>query len=170
MSSYVLDGRKVSREEFMAGAPGFTPGQPPAVVTDAILWEGHCNGNQFADRPELGDHYKKQALRAGVNPKGKIYKKGLARFPGDPEAWISTRGDIQRLCDKYGHEADGIVTRKGRRQEAPEIDVAPDLVQAEAERVAEATGADVTPELKEQIKEKRKPTWARKGKKKAVTA
>lgn len=34
-------------------------------------------------------------------PRGK-YQHGLARYPGDPEAFVSSRGEARRVADKRG--------------------------------------------------------------------
>lgn len=84
--------------------------QPPGGMTDSTFLEGHCNGNQFEKRPEFGDHYKKIAEQAGVSVKGKVYKGGLARFPGDPEAWVGGRADVERVCRQRGWGCEGAVS------------------------------------------------------------
>src|SRR5271154_7062156 len=80
----------------------FALGQPPMSNTDREFLAGTENGRQFEGQEEVGDYYRQEATKAGVNTTGKVYKNGLARFPGDPEAWVSGRGDVQRVIEERG--------------------------------------------------------------------
>ena len=42
-----------------------------------------------------------EAQARGINAVGK-YQAGLARFPGDPQAVVSSRGDARRVAEKNG--------------------------------------------------------------------
>lgn len=95
-------------ELFALGQLGYLPG----VMTDAVFLEGHCNGNQFEKKPEIGDRLAADARKAGVNVKGKIYIGGLAAFPGDPKAWVADRGDVERVCQEMNYSVSGSVSRK----------------------------------------------------------
>ena len=108
----------------------FALSQPPQIRTDNTFMEGHCNGNQFEDKPWLGDWYAAQAKEAGVDITGAVYLSGMARFPGDPEAWVRGRGDVQRLCEERGWGCQGAVQVKRNDFEppAPDVDVADDIV------------------------------------------
>lgn len=141
----------------------FATGQPPACMTDSVFLEGHCNGNQFESTPYLGDHYKQVAESHGQDVKGKVYKAGLARFPGDPLAWISGRGDVQRICETRGLDCEGAVTINARRPRGVAgVDIADDILE---EKVQDLLEKSVEPlqesrqELKEKIKDKIKPHW-----------
>ena len=74
-------------------------GQPPMSNTDREFLEGHCNGNQFAGREAVGDAYAAVARAEGADTTGKVYMGSLAAYPGDPRAWVSGRGDVQRVLD-----------------------------------------------------------------------
>jgi hypothetical protein len=135
---YVVNGKTVSAEEFR-GDPErararfeemVASRRAPACNTDATFLSGHCNGNQFEGMDYLGDGYRQAALEAGVDPKGKVYLGGLARFPGDPEAWVGGRGDVQRVLERRGWGSEGSVNVKPREAtEAPKRPgVAEDLV------------------------------------------
>jgi hypothetical protein len=80
---------------------------PPGLATDATFLAGR--GHQFANRPELGDYYSKDLKAAGGSPVGKQYLSGLAAYPGDPEAWVDSRRDVQQLCEKRGWSCSGMV-------------------------------------------------------------
>lgn len=36
----------------------------------------------------------------------------LARYPGDPEAWVSSRSEVKKICEKRGWNCDGQVKVK----------------------------------------------------------
>jgi len=102
-------------------------GIPPMSNTDREFLEGHDgNGNQFAKGPlaeEEGNRLRKVAEAGGQNVKGKVYLGGLARFPGDPEAWVSDRGDVKRVIEKRGWKCQGSVevTPDGKSDELAAI-------------------------------------------------
>lgn len=57
--------------------------------------------NQFNDNPAEGLRLKKKAERAGVSvPEGAIYMSGLARYRGDPQAWVRGIDDVRRAASK----------------------------------------------------------------------
>lgn len=140
--------------------------QPPMSNTDREFLEGHCNGNQFEKTPEIGEAYKRVARAHGQNPAGKVYLSGLARFPGDPEAWVSGKGDVENILDRRGWGAEGAVHREIKNVAEPEqIAVAPDIVDREVEEILETVPPEDRPrvdveDLREQVIEKRKPHWA----------
>lgn len=142
-------------------------GTPPMSNTDREFLEGHCNGSQFANEEEIGEVYRRRARAAGVDPKGKVYLSGLARFPGDPEAWVDGRGDVQRRLEERGWGSEGSVTVKPRDPVAPSPSpkVADDLVDDEVGRIlaavppAERAAVD-TQDLREQVVAARAPHWS----------
>ena len=93
-----------------------------SVVSDTALFSSEqLDGRTVAGVGEntyIGNRFKKLAKDAGVVTRGKQYMPGLARFPGDPEAWVSDRGDIKRIAEKNNYNVDGIVKRKAT-PEAP---------------------------------------------------
>jgi len=139
---------------------------PPMSNTDREFLEGHCNGNQFADTPEIGDYYKSIAEQAGVDVTGKVYIPSLALFPGDPKAWVSDRGDVVRVAEERGMTVTGAVEVKGRQPELfePPVDVADDIVQEAVElriqQKPELAEMDQG-ELFHQVKQEIKPHWAK---------
>lgn len=107
--------------------------------TDGAFLEGHCRGSQFERNPDIGDAYAAEAKRQGVNIVGKVYKSGLARYPGDPRAWISDLSDVRRICEEDNLGCQGSYNRtpvRGIHDPGPDkpYSVAPDLV---AQHVAE---------------------------------
>lgn len=141
----------------------FLAQQPPGSQTDREFLYGHCNGNQFEKQPHVGDFYRAWAAAAGVNTTGKVYKKTLARFPGDPQAWISDRGDVRRLCEQRGDGCEGDVTVKLPDVEPPkEIALADDIVEkAVAKQIpkGERISKKERNALKEKTRERMTPFW-----------
>lgn len=154
-----LDGTSHSLAEM------FALQQAPAAKTDSEFNKGHCNGNQFEDTPFLGDYYGRLAEEAGVDVTGAVYKSGLARFPGDPQAWVRDRGDVARLVEARGWGCEGDVNVRAQQIEpGPDIAVADDIVEqrvmakmdANPDLVHERRPQDVYAEAREEIK----PHWA----------
>ena len=83
--------------------------QPPGAVTDATFLAGHCNGNQFEDSPKRAEAMQYLAQRHGVDTKGKVYLGQLAAYPGDPQAWVTGRGAVERVCRQRGWGCEGAV-------------------------------------------------------------
>lgn len=143
----------------------FATGQTPTLNTDSTFFEGRWE--QFYGTPQIREAYKRRAAREGVDVSGKIYVSQLANFPGDPEAWVSGRGDVQRVCEKRGWGCAGSVNVKPRNADvAPpkDIDVADDIIDREVgeilANVPDRERVDVQ-DLREQVRDKRKPHWSK---------
>lgn len=104
----------------------------PFLNTDSVFMRDSANGRQFQESPDLGDKYKKACEKAGGSVKGKKYLHQLARFPGDPAAWVESRGDVRRACEANNMDCEGLVNVKGREVESPKkVDVAPRVIEQE---------------------------------------
>ena len=148
--------------------------EPPSLgSTDQGFLKGHVCGNQFERTPAtrfMGDHYAKKAQAAGVNITGKIYLRGLANFPGDPEAWVSDRHDVKKLLEKRNWSSEGMVEHKASayrlKEPEPEISIAEKIVQRAVEREIEKQ-PDIAPTpkekraLREKVRNRLKPSWAK---------
>lgn len=118
---------------------------PPGANTDREFLHGVCNGNQFERQPEIGNYYKRECEKRGGSVKGRKYLSQLAKFPGDPEAWISSRGDVQKVLEKRGWGSEGSVKVKAResdKEPAKAIPIADKIVDRETAR--ELEGQTVT--------------------------
>jgi len=118
--------------------------QAPSLQTDTRWLTGHHSANQFAGgsaKEECGKYYIDVAQRHGVITSGKVYKSGLARFPGDPEAWVSSRSEVKRLCERRNWDCEGSVIHRsvdtGPAPEAKPYRVAEDIVNAELEKITD---------------------------------
>lgn len=89
----------------------FAHRQPPGTKgTDRAFLEDRHNGKQFASDPAAGEKYRQIAKRHGMHSvAGKIYQPGIARFPGDPQAWVSSVSDLVNRCKALGKNCTGIV-------------------------------------------------------------
>ena len=142
----------------------FALGQPPMSNTDREFMEGRCNGNQFERHPFLGDFYKAEAQRCGVNTTGKTYLSGLADYPGDPRAWITGRGDVQRLVEERGWGCEGAVKVKATNfaECGGKYQVADAIVEEQVGRVMASAPEprDLNVEdVREQVVNKLSPNW-----------
>jgi hypothetical protein len=111
----------------------------PGVRSDAIFNEAKFSGT--AGRVHAEELWlRQQAELAGVSTTGKWYCRGLASFPGDPTAWIDSRGDVLRIAREKNMTVHGYVEHKGREVESmPDVAIAEDIVEAE---VRDILGAD----------------------------
>ncbi len=112
----------------------------PLLKTNATFLRGAKYGaEQFASD---GDHSRNQYLdpakRAGVSVNGKIYQHGLARYPGDPEAWCSDLDDVKRKIRQRGLHCPELGI-KGREAEPKEsVAIAEDILNNKIESMVEA--------------------------------
>lgn len=111
----------------------------------------------------IGNHRKEVAEKMGQSTKGKKYISQLARFVGDPEAWVDGRGDVQRVLEKRGWGSEGSVKAKLREKEPPKpVALAEDLIQEKMrEMVIKDPGLKEKPreELREKVLDKHTPSW-----------
>lgn len=136
-------------------------GVVPSIMTDAVFMEGTDNGRQFQETPKLGDQYKKACEANGGSVTGKKYLRQLAKFPGDPEAWVSGRGDVERVARKRGVGVEGMVNVKASDMAPPDrVEVAEDILDREVKKALRGTKGmpkKLKAELREAIKDKIKP-------------
>lgn len=122
-------------------AKGF--GVPRIRTAATFIANAAHGGAQFGAGTR--EHYLALAREAGVSTDGKAYDGRLARFPGDPEAWIESQDDVRRVCERRGWGCDGDV--KVKAPEAPPVErplVADDIVEDLVEqRLAEKYGDDL---------------------------
>jgi|GEM_PF-4745890 len=121
-------------------------GVPPGEKTDRGFLYGTENGKQFEGKEYIGDYYKGVADKSNVSINGKKYISQLARFPGDPEAWVSGRGDIQRICEERGYNCEGSVNVKAMKEVVPQAPkpLADDIIRREVAKKVKAHGGKVS--------------------------
>lgn len=149
--------------------------QPPMSSTDREFLEGTENGKQFNGSVHtrmIGDRYKRMAARAGVSTTGKVYKENLALYPGDPEAWVSGLGDMDRVIRKRPgacrRNHDGKIVAQGPEPTpGPTIGLADDIVEAEVNAMVASSPEPVKEsrqDLREKVRDKHTPQWKKKNK------
>ena len=94
--------------------------QAPSLQTDTRWMTGEYNGRQFVDTPQMGENYHSMAKQAGVITDGAVYKHGLARFPGDPNAWVRSRADVLKICKERNLDCEGSVNHKSVDDGSPD--------------------------------------------------
>ena len=165
---YFIDGLETDEAEFFSTDTGklegiFTSCRAPHGISDCTFMRNTANGKQFEGQESIGDAYRDTAEAMGASTTGKKYLSGLAAFPGDPEAWVDSRGGVERLLEKRGWGAEGTINVKPRESANPPKpgpDVAEDLLDNYTNMIADA---DARPDLvdradlKEQVKERLRP-------------
>jgi hypothetical protein len=99
------------------------------------------------------------AEAAGVDTNGRRYISGLARFPNDPEAWVSDLSDVRRVCEQRGYGCEGAVDVEGYAYDGQyelsrEYHAAEDIVEARtADELANYEPGDRTPRRAEEVRD-----------------
>lgn len=122
--------------------------QGPGLNTDSVFFSG-CQPlyDQFESQKHL-DRHLANAKKHGFTPsKNAVYMPGLARFQGDPEAFVDHtqgRGYIKKLCERRGWACDGAVTVAKREPESDPladkncVPLAKDIIQRRAKEMVKA--------------------------------
>jgi hypothetical protein len=106
---------------------------PGTKGTDRAFFQGrHLGVGQFADVPLVARHHERIAEAAGMSTVGKAYLGTLARYPGDPEAWVSDLHDVKTKCEERGWGCEGAIKVEAREGEVTpgRYQVADDIVEA----------------------------------------
>lgn len=133
--------------------------QPPGLKgTDRTFMQGRMNNEQFDSMPR--DHALRmisEAKAAGINPNGKYYSSGLADKRGvqDPEAWVDSVSDIQKVAEKRNLTVNGAVQHKGRKMPRPKSPVLSERLTKEMMKVEKPRHPTMKQgELREMVQEK----------------
>lgn len=93
----------------------------PVLSTDDTFFQGAKPlYDQFGSQKHLDGYLKASARHGFVPDKNAVYFPNLARFKGDPEAYVTRaqgRSYIKKLLEKRGWSAEGAVNVKGRGPE-----------------------------------------------------
>ncbi len=116
----------------------------PALQTDTTF---------MADRPLDGGQFKYEgerafmraaAAKAGQSLNGRFYLSQVARFPGDPEAWVSDKWEARRLAERRGAGCPELGTRRREVEPDARPDLADDLAAEQAAKTLDQRGVPVT--------------------------
>lgn len=111
----------------------------PGVKTDAVFNEGKFSGQSTGECSARGVWLRTQAEACGVSTTGKWYCSGLASFPGDPTAWVDSRGDMLRIAEAKNMNMHGYVEHKAHQVDpGDDIDIADDIIEDEVADILEA--------------------------------
>ncbi|SFH96782.1 hypothetical protein [Planctomicrobium piriforme] len=152
LALYMVSRRKRSSHTFAAMA---AMQQSARVNTNDTFWSGRKHFSQVYGETYANDIKKKLAAQ-GVNMMAGEYMPEIARYRGDPEAYVpfsGARDHIRKVCEKRGWACEGAVNVKGREPEkdphAPEngVALAEDLVVKKAGEIITKN-----PELKRKTK------------------
>jgi hypothetical protein len=105
---------------------------PGCIGTDRAFLQGrHLGLSQFADMPLAARHHERIAETSGISTVGKCYISTLARYPGDPQAWVSDLHDVRARCEERGWGCEGAIKVAPREDRAPvgRYQVAEELVE-----------------------------------------
>jgi len=108
---------------------------PPRANSDRELFAGVGTLDKQIGDPEHLDALVGAAKRRGYRPNpNDVYQPGLARFPGDPEAFVPATGGrshIKRVCEKRGWACHGAVEVKAVEGEPKHVPLAKSIVDRE---------------------------------------
>jgi hypothetical protein len=97
-----------------------------AIDTDDVFFQGAKPlYDQFGSQQALNRTLRESKKRGFTPDKNAIYYPNLARFRGDPEAYVTRamgRSYIRKLLEKRGWSAEGGVNVKGREPESDPLD------------------------------------------------
>ena len=114
----------------------------PKAMSDRELFSGIGRLDQQYE-PRYIEEIVYNARVHGYNPNpNDMYMQNLARFPGDPEAFVPPtggRGHIKKVCEDRGLPCEGAVNVKGGEPRPPEpvrlaADLAEDIVKKRIQR------------------------------------
>jgi hypothetical protein len=159
---YMINGKEVSEQEFRSDGASklkdmLREGRAPYGSSDGTFLIGKW-GNVPATARK-----KAESLGASVN--GRPYFSGLARFHGDPEAFVDSKDDIRKLCERRGWSCEGAVNVKAREVEPKAGPVlAPDIVESLVDDMIDKDPGLATKhrqELREAAIDKHGPKWGK---------
>jgi hypothetical protein len=106
---------------------------PPIRGTSSAFMRGTHAQDSGYDRMRYA-----AAAAAGVDTNGRRYLSGLARYPNDPEAWVSDLSDVGRVVRERGWNCEGALDVTSFPQGVvadlvPDYDVAPDILEGRVE-------------------------------------
>lgn len=141
-------------------------GKAPRVISDDTFFRGFTKtgGEQFTT-DLTREFYLEEAKKAGVSVAGKQYFGELAAYPGDPRAWVGSRGEMVKLLEERNWGSDGDIKVKCEAVEpAKDTKLADDIVDDMiADRLEDAGRETITrgeyEEMKSEIVDTHGPSY-----------
>lgn len=138
---FKINGKEVTEDEFRSRPNKWgeiaESGCAPGLKTSTSRFSGQLTGHSKSrSERAYAEMYKR---KRGHYPDGKTYKSSLARYAGDPAAWVGSDDDVTALCKKRGWTCPSVGIK--RAQYTPEPEVKPlgeDIIQRELEKVIES--------------------------------
>lgn len=105
---------------------------------------------------EHGPAIREAARRLGRNPNTASYWPQLARFPGDPEAFVESKSEMRQVLERRGWGAEGLVNLPVKSDGPPErYRVNPHIVERYVqEEVDREHGGKVSKKKRQELREK----------------
>lgn len=139
---------------------------PEYLESRVLLGNGHNLALMFATATPPMSSSDKEFLQ-NTHETGKKYITQLARYPNDPRALVSCRGDVQRICEQEGWGCEGLVNVKandfGMAPPKP-VDIDEALVQEYmGKEIERDPGAALMRrgDLREKVRNRIKPHWSK---------
>lgn len=93
--------------------------------------------------PRDREDFRRMAEAAGVSTSGKVYQSGLARYPGDPFAWVGDLDEAKAKIRTQGKGCDDLGIKPAEAVAPPRVrPLGEDLVQAELNAMVAAGKID----------------------------
>lgn len=112
---------------------GCPPAMAPLVggasigLCDTTWWRDVRHTREELDKPgdDRGKLFARKAKEANVSTTGKVWMPMLAVELGDPEAWVGSVEEVQRVCKRRGWTFNGV--KDGNFQIEKHLNIAKDI-------------------------------------------
>jgi putative FmdB family regulatory protein len=85
---------------------------PPTCLSDTTTYRGDNTGLGQFKSDAMREFHLAQARKHGVNTTGKLYDPALAKYPGDPKAWVGSDTDVRQVLESRNWGSTGKVKVK----------------------------------------------------------
>lgn len=127
----------------------------PAIETDTRFIDGHDGDLGLNPETFYGSRVLAEARSHGINTRRAVYKSTLARYPGDPRAWVESKSDCIRRAEALGMSLEGQVNYTPPERDLPDDSNKPYRVADEIVDAAYQDAIEAEPKLasKKNLKE-----------------